>query len=233
MANNPFYKTEWCEFVVRSHGCRFSAADCKHAHSWADYLGTDIPDWPWHNEDWAWDGYRWWWNWARHRGGVWSSSGGSSGGPDGADDMDARAQEAPPPHRNPWRVTPANRPADQEPPPPLPKNRTRTTTGGDVRELPEYIAPPCVGRQHNFAVILPADHVMLACTIETDVAPVVPPARVSTDADARGSADRVDHKSWLDNLAAKEPYLEIRHRGNKIGSKRRSQSVPNRVLVFV
>ena len=166
MANNPFYKTEWCEFVVRSHGCRFSVADCKHAHSWADYLGTDIPDWPWHNEDWCWDGYRSWWNWARPRGG---------------DDTDARAPEAPPPHREPWRVTPANQ--SQRPP-----VRYRPTTG-DVREQPELVPPACVGRQHFFDINLPANHVISAVHIDTHVAPAVPPALVSTDEDWGGAAD--------------------------------------------
>ena len=32
------YKTKWCEFVWRSHGCRHGAS-CRHAHTWDDYLG--------------------------------------------------------------------------------------------------------------------------------------------------------------------------------------------------
>ena len=33
--NHPLFKTTWCEFVVRSHDCRFGEW-CNHAHSWRD-----------------------------------------------------------------------------------------------------------------------------------------------------------------------------------------------------
>ena len=39
MAKHPLYKTEWCDFVSRSHGC-YHGANCRYAHSWIDYKGS-------------------------------------------------------------------------------------------------------------------------------------------------------------------------------------------------
>lgn len=35
---HPLYKTKWCEFHWRRHGCRYGAA-CDHAHGIEDYKG--------------------------------------------------------------------------------------------------------------------------------------------------------------------------------------------------
>ena len=37
-SGHPKYKTRWCDFHFRSHGCRFGD-NCNHAHSYRDYKG--------------------------------------------------------------------------------------------------------------------------------------------------------------------------------------------------
>ena len=38
---HPLYKSKFCEFVWRSHGCRYGDK-CWHAHSWQDYRGPPV-----------------------------------------------------------------------------------------------------------------------------------------------------------------------------------------------
>ena len=52
MHNNPLWKTRWCDFNWRSHGCR-KGGDCRHAHSIYDYRGShDDPWWRWYHARW-------------------------------------------------------------------------------------------------------------------------------------------------------------------------------------
>ena len=41
--DHPRFRTQWCEFYNRSHGCRFGD-NCNHAHTWYDYRGQH-PTW--------------------------------------------------------------------------------------------------------------------------------------------------------------------------------------------
>ena len=44
--SHPRYRTTWCQFYRRQHHCRYGNS-CDHAHTWADYRGTDRPSWGW------------------------------------------------------------------------------------------------------------------------------------------------------------------------------------------
>ena len=53
------YKTKWCEFYWRSHGCRWDA-DCRHCHSIAEFRGDPADPWyQWYKGQWTAAEQRW------------------------------------------------------------------------------------------------------------------------------------------------------------------------------